>query len=417
MFKKLSGYLLFITIGATLLMSSCEKPGLKYKALEGMMQDAVADSAWPGCVLLVGRGDSIVFWEAAGYTSYAQIQKIRKDDIFDLASVSKVIGSTSALMMLTESGQIGLEDRAVKYLPQLRGPDALTTIQKKQISIRHLLTHTAGFEPFRLFYQMDIPQEARWDSVYQSPLLTKPGTATVYSDIGLMLLGKIIEAVTGLPLDSYLQKAIFEPLKMEDTFYNPPAGLRERIVPTEIDPERGGLVHGIVHDENTESLGGVAGHAGLFSTAGDLSRFCRMMLNMGELEGIRIFEPETVRQFTARISAESSRCLGWDSPEGESSGGIYLSSESYGHTGFTGTSLWIDPVNGVYVILLSNAVHPDRSWKMPKYYEWRQLLHSAAYEELGIRKRNPDLVLKARWAKEFGIKSRVSGSGNRSKHN
>lgn len=412
MFKKLSMHFLFLSIGAILLMYSCEKPALKYKDLEGIMQDAVADSAWPGCVLLIGRGDSIVFWEAAGYTTYAQTKKIRKDDIFDLASVSKVVGTTSALMKLTESGQIGLEDRAVIYIPQLRGPDALTSVQKKQISIRHLLTHTAGFEPFRLFYQMDVPQEARWDSVYQSPLLTKPGTTTVYSDIGLMLLGKIIEAVTGFPLDTYLQQILFEPLKMFDTFYNPPAELRDRIVPTEIAAERGGLVHGIVHDENTESLGGVAGHAGLFSTAGDLSRFCRMMLNGGELEGVRIFKPETVGQFTTRISPESSRCLGWDSPEGESSGGIYLSTESYGHTGFTGTSLWIDPVNAVYVILLSNAVHPDRSWKMPKYYEWRQLLHSAAYEELGIRKRNPDLVLKERWAKKFGIPGTKRGNRN-----
>jgi len=159
-----------------------------------------------------------------------------------------------------------------------------------------------------------------------------------------------------------------------------------------------------VHDENTHSLGGVAGHAGLFSTAPDLSRFCRMMLNEGELESVRIFNPETIKLFTTRIDPNNSRCLGWDSPEGESSGGIYISTHSFGHTGYTGTSLWIDVENNVYVILLTNAVHPDRSYKYPNYFEWRQLLHSAAYEKLGLTKRNTEVQLKERWVKKFGIK-------------
>jgi CubicO group peptidase (beta-lactamase class C family) len=404
MLKKISQRLIFLSLGAALMMYSCEQSNLKYHTLDIMMQDAVADSAWPGCVLLAGKTDSVVFWGSAGYHTYEKVRKTHKNDIFDLASVSKVIGTTSAVMKLIETGRIDLDDPAVKYIPQLRGPDPIQTALKKNITIRHLLTHTAGFEPFRLFYEMDVPQEARWDSVFQSPLITKPGDKTVYSDIGLILVGKIVEEVTGLPLDTYLRQFLFEPLKMYDTFYNPPAYLRDRIVPTEINPERGGLVHAVVHDENTESLGGVAGHAGLFSSAADLSRFCRMMLNGGELEGVRIFRPETIAQFTTRISPESSRCLGWDSPEGECSGGIYLSSESYGHTGYTGTSIWIDPVHKVYVILLSNAVHPHRSWKLPKYYDWRQLLHSAVYEELGIRQRNPDVLLKERWVTEFGMK-------------
>lgn len=397
-------FIFMLILSAVFFFQSCEKPALKYDSIKNIMDDAVADSAWPGGVILVGDKDKVILLEAAGYHTYEKRIPTKTDDIFDLASVSKVIGTTSAVMKLVEEGKIGLGDKAVQYLPQLRGPDPIQTALKKSITIRHLLMHTAGFEPFRLFYEMDVSQEARWDSVFQSPLLTKPGEKTVYSDIGLMIMGKIVEAVSGLPLDVYLEQELFGPLQMHDTYYNPPASLINRIVPTEIEAQRGGLVHGIVHDENTASLGGVAGHAGLFSTAGDLSRFCRMMLNGGELDGTRIFRPETIQQFTTRIDPENSRCLGWDSPDGESSGGIYLSQNSYGHTGFTGTSVWIDPEYEIYVILLTNAVHPDRSWKLPKYYDWRQLLHSVVYEELGFKKRNPSVLLKERWVERFGMK-------------
>ncbi|MFA6618224.1 MAG: serine hydrolase [Candidatus Neomarinimicrobiota bacterium] len=395
----------FITLlslmGLLILLNACSSHQLKYAKLETMLEDAVADSAWPGGVLFIGQGNKIVFNHAAGYHTYEQKIKIKKNDIFDLASVSKVIGTTSAVMKLVENGEISLNDKAVKYLPELKGPDKKNTELKKEITIKHLLTHSAGFEPFRLFYEMDCSVEARWDSVYQSELQSKPGDKTVYSDIGLMCMGKIVEKVTTMSQDAYLRKIVYDPLKMADTHYNPDPSLIDRIVPTEYIDNK--LVHGYVHDENTHSLGGVAGHAGLFSTVADLSVFSRMMLNEGELNGIRIFKPETIKQFTTPLDESSSRCLGWDSPGGESSGGIYLSPYSYGHTGFTGTSIWIDPENDVYVILLTNAVHPDRSYKNPKYYDWRQLLHSAAYEELGLNKRNPDLFLKKRWVKEFNM--------------
>lgn len=392
-------------VGVLILLNACGSKQLKYAKLETMLEDAVADSAWPGGVLLIGQGDEIVFNHAAGYHTYEQKVKTKKDDIFDLASVSKVIGTTSAVMKLVEKGEISLDDKAVKYLPELKGPDKKNTELKKEITIRHLLTHSAGFEPFRLFYEMDCSVEARWDSVYQSELKSKPGKKTVYSDIGLMCMGKIVEKVTAMSQDKYLKQIVYTPLKMKNTDYNPDVSLKDRIVPTEYI--NGELVHAYVHDENTHGLGGVAGHAGLFSTVADLSIFSRMMLNEGELNGVRIFKPETIKQFTTRIDKSSSRCLGWDSPDGESSGGIYLSPHSYGHTGYTGTSIWIDPENDVYVILLTNAVHPDRSYKVPKYFDWRQLLHSAAYEELGLNKRNPDLFLKKRWVKEFKMPRKV----------
>jgi CubicO group peptidase (beta-lactamase class C family) len=304
-------------------------------------------------------------------------------------------------MKLVENGQLSLDDYAVTYVPQLQGPDEATTELKKTITIRHLLTHTAGFEPFRLFYQMDCSVEARWDSVFQSELKSIPGEKTVYSDIGLMVMGKIVESIVGMPQDKYLTKTIFEPLDMFHTFYNPDPTYLNQIVATEI--KDGELIHGYVHDENTHSLGGVAGHAGLFSTTHDLSRFSRMMLHQGTLDGIHIFKPETIKLFTTRIDPNNSRCLGWDSPEGECSGGIYISPKSFGHTGYTGTSLWIDTENNVYVILLTNAVHPDRSYKYPNYFEWRQLVHSAAYEQLGLRTRNPEVTLKDRWVNTYGM--------------
>jgi len=389
------------SILALITLNGCGNNSLKYDSLKHIMEDAVADSAWPGGVLMIGHGDDIVFHEAVGYHTYDKKIKTKKDDIFDLASISKVIGTTSAVMKLVETGQLSLDDLAVKYVPQLKGPDEINTELKKTITIRHLLTHTAGFEPFRLFYEMDCSVEARWDSVFQSELQTKPGVKTVYSDIGLMVMGKIVESITGMPQDKYLEKILFSPLKMNDTGYKPDPSLLERIVPTEI--KNGELIHGYVHDENTHSLGGVAGHAGLFSTAPDLSRFCRMMLHEGTLEGVKIFKPETIKLFTTRVDPNSSRSLGWDTPEGESSGGIYISPHSFGHTGYTGTSLWVDAENNVYVILLTNAVHPNRNYKYPNYFEWRQLLHSAAYEELGLTIRNPECLLKDRWVKKFGV--------------
>lgn len=386
---------------ALFTLSGCGKKSLKYDSLINIMNDAVTDSAWPGGVLMIGHGDEIVFHEAVGYHTYDKIIRTKKDDIFDLASISKVIGTTSAVMKLVETGQLSLDDLAVKFVPELRGPDEVNTALKKTITVRHLLTHTAGFEPFRLFYEMDCSVDARWDSVFQSELQTKPGDKTVYSDIGLMVVGKIVESITGMPQDQYLEKILFSPLKMYDTGYKPDPSLLSRIVPTEI--KNGELIHGYVHDENTHSLGDVAGHAGLFSTASDLSRFCRMMLHEGTLEGVKIFKPETIKQFTTRVDPNSSRCLGWDTPEGESSGGIYISPHSFGHTGYTGTSLWIDAENNVYVILLTNAVHPNRDYKYPNYFEWRQLIHSAAYEELGLTKRNPECLLKERWVEKFGV--------------
>jgi len=195
-----------------------------------------------------------------------------------------------------------------------------------------------------------------------------------------------------------MDSMVFEPLGMNTTFFNPSKEKLHRIIPTEIDP-KGNLIHGYVHDENAHILGGIAGHAGLFSTAKDLAIFSQMMLNSGLYGWKRIFKQGTVNLFTSRANLvpESSRCLGWDSPSGASSGGVYLSDASFGHGGYTGTTLWIDPENEVIVILLTNAVHPNRKNKDPKYFDWRHRIHSGVYESLSIREKNPSLKVRDKW--------------------
>lgn len=312
-----------------------------------LMDSARADSAWPGGVLLAAKEGEIFIHDGFGYHTYARKRAMQRSDIFDLASITKVIASTSAIMKLTEEGQVHLDDPVVKYVPEFRGKFADQQETKSTITIRQLLTHTAGLPPFKQYFLMDAPASVRLDSVLNTRLDTLPGVKTVYSDIGFITLGVLVERVSGLPLDEFVHRHVFKPLGMTDTFFNPPKKKLPRIVPTEYDSLRSRFLHGEVHDENSRSLGGVAGHAGLFSTARDLAIFSQMMLNGGRYNDQQIFKPETIALFTRRANVDegSSRCLGWATPAGLASGGVYLPDSAYGHTGYTGTSLWIDPEN------------------------------------------------------------------------
>lgn len=365
-----------------------------------LLLEAVADSAWPGAVLIAGKDGKIFLHEAIGNHTYAQKQATRRSDIFDLASITKVIATTSVVMKLVEAGQLDLDEKVVTYLPEFKGKQPEYFQQKSEITIKHLLTHTAGLPPFKQYYLMDGDANSRIDSVFNTEPVIGIEEETKYSDVGIITLGKVLEKVSGFPLDKLVDSLVFKPLGMNTTFFNPPPEKLRRIVPTEIaEGYRTGLIHGEVHDENAYSLGGVAGHAGLFSTAEDLAIFSQMMLNGGIYGWKRIFREETVKLFTSRANVveSSSRCLGWDSPDGKSSGGVFLSDSSFGHTGYTGTSLWIDPKNQMFVILLTNAVYPNRSWKEPKYYDWRQRIHSAVYEAVGINEKNPKLDWRREW--------------------
>jgi CubicO group peptidase (beta-lactamase class C family) len=233
---------------------------------------------------------------------------------------------------------------------------------KEAVTVRHLLTHTSGMPAHRtLWLESESADEAR-RIVFGTPLDTVPGVRYVYSDLGAMLAGWIIERVTGQPLDGYLAANVFGPLQMADTRYHPDPADIGRIAPTEVDPWRGRHLRGEVHDENAFRLGGVSAHAGLFSSAHDLARFARMMLNGGELDGARIVRPRTIEEFTRRQApAISHRALGWETPNGTNSAGRVMTCPAFGHTGFTGTSIWIDPANDLFVVILTNRVNPSRA--------------------------------------------------------
>ena len=323
--------------------------------LRAILARAVADSAFPGAIAVIGTREGPLVTVAAGHLDWAPSPTPDENTLWDLASLTKVVGMTSAMMQLVEQGKIDLDAPVQRYLPEWTG------LNKEKVTVRHLITHQSGLPAFKQYFKLNVSPDSTLRLFVLTPLDTLPGVRMVYSDIGAILLGKIIERVSGETLDGYLARHVFEPLGMRDTRYRPPAALLTRIAPTEIDPWRGRHLRGEVHDENAAALGGVSGHAGLFSTAHDLDRLARVYLNGGTLDGARLASAATIRQFTTVWdSTFSSRALGWDTPSTNSSGGHYLLRPAFGHTGYTGTSLWIAPQHDLYVLLLTNRVNPTR---------------------------------------------------------
>ena len=273
--------------------------------------------------------------------------------MWDLASLTKVVGLTTAMMQLVENGRVELDAPLQRYLPKWTGPN------KEKVTVRHLLTHTSGLPAFKAYDKITTNPDSLAKLMFGTALDTVPGARMVYSDIGAYMLGRLVEQVSGQTLDAYVHDHIFVPLAMNETMYRPPTSLLQRIAPTEFDSLRGGLVRGKVHDERAYYLGGVSAHAGLFSSGHDLARFARMYLNGGTLDGTRIVAPATIRQFTTRQVAD--RALGWQKPDGSNSAGHRMSADAFGHTGFTGTSIWMDPQRDIFIILLSNRVNPTRA--------------------------------------------------------
>ena len=366
--------------------------------IQSLMESAIEDGAWPGGVLLAAKGGNIFYHQGHGFHTYERKRPVRSSDIFDLASITKVVSTTSGIMKLVDQNKINIDKPVASYLPDFIGKKKNHKKQKSKITIRDLLSHSSGLPAFKQYFKMEKTKELIMESIYDTEPIRAIGDTTIYSDVGAIMLGEIVEKVSGYPLEVFIDSMVFEPLGMSTTFFNPPKEKLHRIIPTEID-QKGNLIHGYVHDENAHILGGVAGHAGLFSTAKDLAIFSQVMLNRGIYGWKRIFKQGTVDLFTSRadLVSESSRCLGWDSPSGASSGGVYLSDDSFGHGGYTGTTLWIDPDNEIIVILLTNAVHPNRKNKDPKYFDWRHRIHSAVYESLSISENNPSLKVRDRW--------------------
>ena len=324
-------------------------------SVRAVLTRALADSAFPGAYAAVGTADGVIAEYGVGRLDIADGTRPSATTIWDLASLTKVIGTTSAMLQLVGSGQVALDSPVVRYLPAWKAPGA------ERITVRHLLSHSSGMPAWRALYkEATTPEEAEQQLFATSPD-TLPGVRYVYSDLGFILLGKLVERVSGERLAQYDSSHLFAPLGMTDTRYLPPATWLPRIAPTEQDPWRQKKVRGEVHDENAVRLGGVSGHAGLFSTGQDLARFARMYLRNGALDGVRVFDSVTVATFTRKQdSTISHRALGWETPTGGNSAGSRLSPVAFGHTGFTGTSLWMDPAQGVFVLLLTNRVNPTR---------------------------------------------------------
>ena len=324
-------------------------------AIQSILDRAVADSAFPGAIAMIGTRAGPLITVTAGHIDWAPSPAPDARTLWDLASLTKVVGMTSAMMQLVERGAISLDAPVQRYLPEWTGPG------KSRVTVRHLITHQSGLPAFKQYFRLNVSPDSVRRLFFLTPLDTTPGARMVYSDIGAILLGQIIERVSGETLDAYLTRYVFAPLGMADTRYRPAAALLPRIAPTEKDPWRGRHLRGEVHDENAAALGGISAHAGLFSTAFDLDRFARAYLNAGELDGARLASASTLRAFTTVAdSTFSSRALGWDTPAANSSGGRFISRPAFGHTGYTGTSLWIAPQHDLYVMLLTNRVNPTR---------------------------------------------------------
>jgi uncharacterized protein YbbC (DUF1343 family)/CubicO group peptidase (beta-lactamase class C family) len=351
-------------------------------ALDAAAEQAIRDGLIPGAVIIVGHDGKIVHRKAYGARALVPAREAATlDTIYDIASLTKVVATTPAIMKLYEQGKIKLDDPVTAYLPEFQGG-------KSNITIRNLLTHYSGLRP-------DLDIDLAWtgyETGIQKALIDKPvgppGKNFVYSDINFELLGEIVRRVSGQPLDQFAREQIFEPLGMHDTTFNPAVSLTARIAPTEIDASTGKPWRGVVHDPAARFMGGVAGHAGVFSTADDLARYAQAMLDM------RFFAPATVALFTSPASPPDQpilRGLGWDidSPYSSNRGDIFPRGTSYGHTGFTGPSLWIDPASKSFVVIMTNRVHPKGGRSIN---EWRRSVATIAARGLGLGPKNAHVM-------------------------
>lgn len=344
------------------------------------------DSAFPGAYAVVGTHDRILASIGVGHVDWRPSAEPTDSTLWDMASLTKVVGMTSAMNQLVAAGKVRLDTPAQRYLPRFKDPRHKGKKKwrgptKKTVTVRDLLTHRSGLPAWRPLYKEGVNPDSALSIVYATPLDTFPRIRMVYSDLGAILLGKIVERVSHEKLDVYLKKHVWTPLGMTDTRFNPDSSLKWRIAPTEYDPYRQRLIWGTVHDENSAALGGVAGHAGLFSSARDLSRFAQMYLNFGTLDGKKILDRATILEFQrVQDSSFSNRAIGWEKPTGGNSAGRRMSPAAFGHTGFTGTSIWMDPANDVFVVILTNRVNPTR--QNPRFAEVRTAVTDAALSVL-----------------------------------
>jgi beta-glucosidase-like glycosyl hydrolase/CubicO group peptidase (beta-lactamase class C family) len=351
-----------------------------------VIERSIVDKAFPGATLAVGYHGKVAI-HAFGKLSYdAQAPAVVEQTKYDIASLTKVVATTTLVAKLVEGDfpvPLDLDAKVERYLPEW-GASTGQKEWRSKVTVRHLLTHTSGLPAFKEYWRTSKGKQDTLGRILAEPLQYEPGSKEVYSDLGIILMAEIIERLTGRTLDDLAKNYIFDSLGMSNTMFRPPKKLWPQIAPTEIDNNlRHRLVQGEVHDENAFAIGGVSGHAGLFSSAPDLAAFCQMLLNGGSYGRHRILRRATVAQFTAPQQLSSgTRTLGWATPTEGGSSGHFFSAHSFGHTGFTGTSIWIDPDRELFVVLLTNRVNPTRDNQ--KMALVRPALHDAVMESLGL---------------------------------
>jgi CubicO group peptidase (beta-lactamase class C family) len=343
------------------------------------LQNAIAAQAFPACSLaIVFRGELVAYTALGRFTYDRASPEVTPGSIFDLASLTKVVATTSMAMILYERGLLDLEAAVTAIIPEFAGGSNDGSL-RREVTLHMLLAHSSGLPAYEKLFLRSKTRDAMLQAAFASPLTAAPGTRAEYSDIGFILLGLALERLADESLDVFCQREVFGPLGMSRTTFNPGPVLKESIPPTAEDRNfRTRIIQGEVQDENASVLGGVAGHAGLFSSAEDLAIFAHSMLNVG----YPILRSSTVDFFSRREASPggTSRALGWDTPSAPSQSGKYFSPRSFGHLGYTGTSLWIDPERQLSIVLLTNRTWPD--CKNEAIKQVRPAVHDAVIEAL-----------------------------------
>ncbi len=331
--------------------------GQAFAAADSIVESGIRQGIYPGAVLVIGTREQVLHARGFGRLQWKAGPTPSPDStLWDLASLTKVVGTTGAVMRLVESGKVDLDLPVERYLPRFQGPG------KSAVTVRMLLNHTSGLRSYLPFFQLARTRDSAITLLYREPLRRTPGALPEYSDLNFLLLGLLVERVTGDPLEQFVTREVLRPAGLVHTLYRPPDSLRQRTAPT--GRWRGHPVCCEVNDQNAVRMGGVAGHAGLFSTGADLARFARLWLNRGLLDGQRVFTAAIVDTFLSTAQGKGDRLLGWERPDpanrDDSAYGHLLSPTAYGHTGWTGTLLWIDPRQNLFLVLLTNRSYDPR---------------------------------------------------------
>jgi CubicO group peptidase (beta-lactamase class C family) len=347
-----------------------------YPGVDAAIRAGIKRGLYPGAVVIIGRHNRILYQRGYGHFTWSRRSAVPSPSttLWDLASVSKVVGTMSVALRFVDEGKLDLDTPVTQYFPAFGGGD------KDRVTVRMLLDHTSGLRPYIPFYRTAASREEAITELLADPLRRLPGTAPEYSDLNAILLGLVLERVGGAPLDSLVMREVTRPLGMPQTLYRPAPTLLRRVAPS--SSSHGQPVAGMPNDQNAVVFGGVAGHAGLFATGRDLARYAQVWLRKGTLAKGRWVRAATMEQFLTPGSQSGTRLLGWDSPDGDAEGptafGERLSSAAYGHTGWTGTQIWIDPRRDMFMIFLTNrSFDPRRTRSLAGLRDVRSRLSDA----------------------------------------